>query len=79
MKLNHDDVWNLNVVNLSGDDLGVVDAVNFRCVEVFVNVKLSEDDVHLDDANVVEEVYIVEDDVIGNVVVIQDVDVRVDA
>ena len=38
MKLNHDDVQNLNVVNLSGDDLGVVDAVNFRCVDEFVNV-----------------------------------------
>ena len=78
-KLNHDDVWTLNVVNLSGDDLGVVDAVNLRCVDEFVNVKLSEDDVHLDDANVVEAVEVVENDVIDDVVVLQDVDVRVGA
>ena len=56
VKLHHDDVQNLNVVNLSGGDLGVVDVVDLRCVDEFVNVELSEADVHLNDANVVEEI-----------------------
>ena len=52
----HHDVRNLNVDNLSGDDLGVVDdAVNLHYVDEFVDVELSEANVHLNDANVVEE------------------------
>ena len=55
LKLNRDDVRNLNVVNLSGDDLGIVDVAILHCFDEFASVKLPEDDVHLDDANVVEE------------------------
>ena len=55
MKLNHVDVWNLSVVNISDDDHGVVDVVNLHCVEKSVNVELSDDDVHLDDV-VVQDV-----------------------
>ena len=56
VKLHHDDVLNLNVVNLSGDDLGVADVVNLHCVDEFVNVELAEADVSPNDTNVVEEV-----------------------
>ena len=81
VKVNHDDVWNLNVVNLLEDGHGIVDAASLRCVDKSaVNVELSKEDVHLNGGEVVVKVEIAEDAVIHvNVVVSQDVDVRVDA